>query len=85
MALIKSAKDIMKFKYDEIGAHRHLMNEIKYEEIVENVVKHKCPGMFLCTVATTCYEEERRRAICLNCWMKTMKERNIEVLYNEEE
>ena len=39
------------------------MEEIKYEEIVENVVKHKCPGMFLCTVATTCYEEERRRAI----------------------
>ena len=85
MALIKSAKDIMKFKYDERGAHRHLTNEIKYEEIVENVVKHKCPGMFLCTVATTCYEEERRRAICLNCWLNTMKEREIEVLYGEEE
>ena len=75
----------MKFKYDEIGAHRYLMNAIKYAEIVENVVKHKCPGMFLCTVVTTCYEEERRRAICLSCWMKTMKERNIEVLYNEKE
>ena len=75
----------MKFKYGEIGAHRYLMNEIKYEEIIENVVKHKCPGMFLCTVATTCYEEERRRAICLNCWLNTMKEREIEVLYGEEE
>ena len=61
------------------------MEEIKYEEIVENVVKHKCPGMFLCTVATTCYEEERRRAICLNCWLNTMKEREIEVFYGEEE
>ena len=56
------------------------MDEIKYEEIVENVIKHRCPGMFLCTVATTCYEEERRRAICLNCWLNTMKEREIEVL-----
>ena len=61
------------------------MNEIKYEEIVENVVKHRCPGMFLCTVATTCYKENERRDICLSCWMKTMKERNIEVLYSEEE
>ena len=62
------------------------MNEIKYEEIIENVVKHKCPGMFLYTVATTCYEEERRRrAICLNCWLDTMKEREVEVLYGEEE
>ena len=61
------------------------MNEIKYEEIIENVVKHICPGMFLCTVATTCYKENERRDICLRCWMKTMKERNIEVLYSEEE
>ena len=61
------------------------MDEIKYEEIVENVVKHKCPGIFLCTVATPCYEEERRRAICLNWWLNTMKEREIEVLYGEEE
>ena len=61
------------------------MNEIKYEEIIENVVKHICPGMFLCTVATTCYKESERRDICLSCWMKTMKERNIEVLYSEEE
>ena len=26
------------------------MNEIKYEEIKENVDNHRCPGMFLCTV-----------------------------------
>ena len=61
------------------------MNEINYEEIVENIVKHRCPGVFYCTVATTCYEENKRRDICLSCWMKTMKERNIEVLYGEEE
>ena len=85
MALIKSAKDIMKFKNDEIGAHRYLMNEIKYEEVVESVVKYKCPGMFLCTVAITCYEEDERKARCLRCWLDTMKERNIEVLYSEEE
>ena len=63
------------------------MNEIKYGEIIENVDKCSCPvaGMFWCTVATTCYEENERKAICLDCWLKTMKERNIEVLYNEEE
>ena len=86
MALIKSAKDIIKLLNMMRWEHtKHLMNEIKYEEIVENVVKHKCPGIFLCTVATTCYEEERRRAICLNCWLNTMKEREVEVLYDEEE
>ena len=61
------------------------MNEIKYEEIKETVDNHSCPGMYWCTVATTCYEEDERKAICLDCWLKTMKERNIEVLYNEEE
>lgn len=64
---------------------RCLMNKIKYEEVKENVDNHRFPGMFLCTVATTCYEEERRRAICLNCWLNTMKEREIEVLYDEGE
>ena len=49
------------------------MNEINYEEIVENVVKHRCPGMFWCTVATTCYEEDERKASCLRCWLETMK------------
>ena len=72
-------------KYDEIGAHRYIINEIKYEEIKENVDNHRCPGMFLCTVATTCYEEDERKARCLRCGLDTMKERNIEVLYNEEE
>ena len=61
------------------------MDEIKYEEIVKNVDKYSCPGMYWCTVATTCYEEDERKAICLDCWLKTMKERNIEVLYDEEE
>ena len=61
------------------------MDEIKYKEIVENIVKHRCPGVFYCTVATTCYEEDERKARCLRCWLETMKERNIEVLYNEEE
>ena len=50
-----------------------------------SVVVQPVTGMFWCTVATTCYEENERRDICLSCWMKTMKERNIEVLYNEEE
>ena len=60
------------------------MNKIKYEDVVESVDKHSCPGMFMCTVATTCYEEGKRRAICLDCWLKTMKERGIKVTYGDE-
>lgn len=37
------------------------MNKIKYEEIIENVDNHKCPGIFWCTVATTCYEDNERK------------------------
>lgn len=60
------------------------MNTIKYEDIIKSVDKHSCPGVFLCRVATTCYEESKRRAICLDCWMKTMEERKVEVIYEGE-
>lgn len=56
------------------------MNKIKYEDIVESVDEHSCPGMFMCTIATTCYEEKKRKARCTRCWLDTMKERNIEVI-----
>ena len=59
-------------------------NTISYKQIVESVDKHSCPGMFMCIVATTGYEEGRRRAICLDCWMKTMEERKVEVIYEGE-
>ena len=61
------------------------MNKIKYEEVKENVDNHRCPGMFLCTVATTCYSETERKFRCLTCWLKTMREKEIRVLYDEEE
>ena len=60
------------------------MNKIRYEDIIKSVDKHSCPGMFMCTVATTYYEEGKRRAICLDCWMKTMEERKVEVIYEGE-
>ena len=79
----KLAKDITNLQKDRSALD--VMDKIKYEEIVENVVKHRCPGVFYCTVATTCYEEDERKARCLRCWLNTVKERNIEVLYGEEE
>ena len=48
---------------------RYIMGKIKYEEIIENVNKCSCPGMFWCTVATTCYEEDEIKARCLRCWL----------------
>ena len=62
----------------------NLMNKIRYEDIIKSVDKQSCPGVFICRVATTCYEENRRRAICLDCWMKTMEERKVEVIYEGE-
>ena len=48
---------------------------LEFKSMYSNVLKNMCK----------LYEENERRDICLSCWMKTMKERNIEVLYNEEE
>ena len=61
------------------------MTEIKYEEVIENVDKHRCPSMFLCTVATTCYSEKERKFRCLTCWLRTMKEREVKVIYGDEQ
>ena len=61
------------------------MQTIRIEEIDKNVENHKCPGYFFCTVATTCYEPHTRERMCLRCWLDTMKERNIEVLYEIED
>ena len=58
---------------------------MKIQDIDNAIENNQCPVPMFCTVATTCYEENERRDICLSCWMKTMKERNIEVLYDEEE
>ena len=55
-------------------------NRINYKDIIANVDKHECPGLYLCTVATTCYEEKVRRSICLDCWLGAMGERKIEVI-----
>ena len=57
------------------------MTKIKIEEIDKAVEEHICPGYFWCIVATTGYDTHTRERMCLNCWLKAMKERNIEIDY----
>ena len=38
-------------------------------------------GYFWCTVATTGYDTHTRERMCLRCWLKTIKERNVEIDY----
>ena len=38
------------------------------EEIRKAVLDHKCHGAYFCTVATTCYPEEKRIRMCTECW-----------------
>ena len=59
-------------------------NKINYKDIIANVDNHKCPGPYLCTVATTCYEDKVRRSMCLNCWLSAMEEQKIEVIIEGE-
>lgn len=45
------------------------------EEIKEKVENNKCPTWdSFCTVATTGYPDERRTAICTECWETYLKE-----------
>ena len=57
---------------------------INIREIDRNVDKCICPGYYYCTVATTGYEPWQRIRMCTRCWLEVMKERNIEVVYDEE-
>lgn len=46
------------------------------EYIKEKVESCSCPEPSHCTVATTGYSQERRRAICTKCWEDYIKENN---------
>ena len=70
----------------------------KKNEIVDNAIKvlkeefvgidkqideGKCPGLFWCTVATTCYPEWEREHKCYRCWKEYCKENEIEIDYGD--
>ncbi len=42
----------------------------------------RCPSIYLCTVATTCYEPRVREHKCYKCWLAYCKEHNIEIIYD---
>ena len=49
--------------------------------IDKEIDAHRCPGIFLCTVATTCYEPWEREHKCYLCWKGYCKKHNIEKIY----
>ena len=53
--------------------------------IDKEIDAHRCPGFFLCTVATTCYEPWEREHKCYLCWRDYCKTHNIEISYEDED
>lgn len=52
--------------------------------IDKEIDEHKCPGIYFCTVATTCYEEQVREHKCYLCWLSYCRENNIEIDYTRQ-
>lgn len=50
--------------------------------IDKEIDAHRCPGIFLCTVTTTCYTEQERENRCYRCWLAYCKEHDIEIIYD---
>lgn len=55
---------------------------MKKINIDKEIDAHRCPGFFLCTVATTCYDEWEREHKCYLCWKDYCKTHNIEIIYD---
>ena len=53
--------------------------------IDKEIDNHNCPGSYYCTVATTCYETQKREHICYRCWLAYCRENNIEIIYGDME
>ena len=51
--------------------------------IDKQIDEGKCPGLFWCTVATTCYPEWEREHKCYRCWKEYCKENEIEIDYGD--
>lgn len=49
--------------------------------IDREIDNHRCPGVYFCTVATTCYEEWKKEHKCYLCWLAYCREHNIEISY----
>lgn len=55
------------------------MRKINIDKQIDN---HRCPGLFLCTVATTGYDPIEREHKCYLCWKRYCQENNIEIVYD---
>ena len=49
--------------------------------IDKEIDAHRCPAIYFCTVATTCYEPHERENKCYRCWLAYCKEHGIEIIY----
>lgn len=60
------------------------MTELELQNAHENAVAGKCPGPYVCIVATTWYEPAERIAICENCWIRAYSKAEAESIKYEE-
>ena len=60
------------------------MTELELQSAHENAVVGRCPGSYVCIVATTWYEPEERIAICESCWIRAYSKAEAESINYEE-
>ncbi|MDD6004381.1 MAG: hypothetical protein PUC68_01775 [Firmicutes bacterium] len=51
--------------------------------IDKKIDEGKCPGIYFCTVATTCYTAQEREHNCYLCWLAYCKRNEIEIDYGD--
>lgn len=51
--------------------------------IDEQIDKHRCPGLYFCTVATTGYTQQEREHECYLCWKSFCNANNIQISYTD--
>ena len=60
------------------------MTELELQSAHENAVAGRCPGPYVCIVATTWYEPAERIAICESCWIRAYSKAEAESINYEE-
>lgn len=60
------------------------MTELELQNAHENAVAGRCPGAYVCIVATTGYEPAKRIDICESCWIRAYSKAEAESINYEE-
>ena len=60
------------------------MTELELQNAHENAVAGRCPGPYVCIVATTGYEPAKGVAICEKSWIRAYCKAEVESVNYEE-